>query len=478
MISIKSKALSLLALTLLSASTTGQIVLAQAPGGAGSAAQSPNGAAAPFDLQSSVKAALESSTELQNAQRLVEIDRDKVDQARSAGRPMASASASATRFDQATKISLAGSHPITVLFDNTETLQAQLTDKLDLTGQIDAAATEAKLQELSDTFNYTALSNARILQAQTIYYSVLRAQHQVQVAQAAISTADVQLDIATKTYNAGTGQKVDLLRASTQVATATQNLLSAQNSLSIANENFNDLVGQPLTAALSLQDSGEATTGVTFSNDDVTAPPTLKDISIVDVDQIDLNADIKKAEGNRPELMNDEVEVRSAKTGIKLARAGLEPSLNLSATGDYYPTTSFSSPRRRVAAVTATLTIPIYDGGATHDLVGEAKLKTDSAQASLESDRTTIELDVREAYFNLLTAAHQLTSANTGLVDAIEARQLAQVRYDNQVSLYLEVTDAQAALVQAENSQVNAVYDYYIARAQYKNALGTPDIGR
>ena len=391
---------------------------------------------------------------------------------------MIGASASATRFDQATKIAFGTSAPITVLFDHTETLQAQVTDKLDLTGQIAAATSQAKLQQLADTFNYTTLSNARILQAQTIYYSVLRAQHHVQVAQAAKSTAEEQLDIATKTYNAGTGQKVDLLRASTQVATASQDLLNAQNSLNVANANFNDLVGQPLSAPVSLIDSGEATTGVTFSNDDVTAPPTLKEIAIDDVDKIDIDADIKTAEANRPELLTDAVEVRSAQKGIKLAHAGLEPSLSLAGTGDYYPTTSFQTPRQRVAAITATLNIPIYDGGATNDKVAEAKLKRDSAQASYDSDKTTIELYVRQAYFNLLTAAHQLSSANTALSDAIQARQLAQVRYDNQVSLYLEVTDAQSALVQAENNQLNAVYDYYIARAQYANALGTPNFGR
>lgn len=449
-----------------------------APPSAGNSHPIGNGGTGPYDLSATVNAAIASSTDLANAGRLVDIDSKKIDQARSAGRPMVGALASATRFDQATKVSIAGSAPLTVLYDNTETLQAQITDRLDLTGQIAAAADQAKLQQLQDKFSYTAILNGRILQAQTIYFSVLRAEHQVAVAQAAKATAQVQLDIATKTYEAGTGQKVDQLRASTQVAQADQDLLSAQNSLDVAKANFNDLVGQPLTAPVSLVDTNEATTGVTFSNDDVTAPPTFKEISTVDVDQINLDADIKTADENRPELLTDRVVIRSAQTGIKLAHAGLEPTLDLEAVGDYYPTTSFETPRQRTAAITATLTIPIYDGGATHDKVDEAKIQRTSAEASLASDTTTIELYVRQAYFNLLTAAHQLTSANTALSDAITARQLAQVRYDNQVSLYLEVTDAQSALVQAENSQLNAVYDYYIAKAQYANALGTPNYGK
>ena len=55
-------------------------------------------------------------------------------------------------------------------------------------------------------------------------------------------------------------------------------------------------------------------------------------------------------------------------------------------------------------------------------------------------------------------------------------RQLAELRYKGQVGLYLEVTDAQAALVQAENNQVDAVYNYLVARAQFQNAVGTPQV--
>ena len=48
------------------------------------------------------------------------------------------------------------------------------------------------------------------------------------------------------------------------------------------------------------------------------------------------------------------------------------------------------------------------------------------------------------------------------------------VNENGQVGLFLEVTDAQAALIRAENSQVDAVYNYLTARAQYENVLGIP----
>ena len=106
----------------------------------------------------------------------------------------------------------------------------------------------------------------------------------------------------------------------------------------------------------------------------------------------------------------------------------------------------------------------------------EARLRTQNAATSLASTRSDVALDVRQAYLNLATAAQQIGAANAALQSAIGARQLAQLRYEGQVGLYLEVTDAQSALVQAENNQVDAIYNYLVARAQFQNAVGTPQV--
>jgi outer membrane protein TolC len=174
-------------------------------------------------------------------------------------------------------------------------------------------------------------------------------------------------------------------------------------------------------------------------------------------------------------MLMAEVNLRMAQTGIKLARAGLEPRLGINLSGDYYPTVSFSYPRQQTAAITAMLTIPLYDGGATRDKIGEARLRKDNAETSVDSIKSNISLDTRNAYLNWLTAANQIEAANSALRQAIATRQLAQIRYEGQVGLYLEITDAQTALVAAENNQVNAVYDYLVARAQFKNAIGAPE---
>jgi outer membrane protein len=122
------------------------------------------------------------------------------------------------------------------------------------------------------------------------------------------------------------------------------------------------------------------------------------------------------------------------------------------------------------------VSIPLYDGGATRARVQAARLETENARTALDRRMRDVALQVRQAYLNLVTASRQIDAANTALQQAIAARQLAQARYEGQVGVYLEVTDAQAALVQAETSQVDAVYSYLIARAQFEHAIGAPSL--
>ncbi|WP_165864547.1 TolC family protein [Capsulimonas corticalis] len=428
-----------------------------------------------WDLNRTIAAAYESSSDLQIAQRNTEIDQKRANQKADEGHPNIEGRASATRFDQKTKVSIGGTPPVEVLGSHTETLELGISQRLDLTGQIKAATDQATLQKLADEFQVKRIRNDRSLRAETVYYNLLRAQHQMQVAQASLTTALEQQRIAQQLNGQQVGQKVDVLRANTQVANAQTELRRTQNNASIARTSFNDLVGQPLATEVVLSDLpgvsvGQATPSATATTTEPETP--LFASPTAEVTAIDVNKDLQTAYTQRPDVLAQQVNVRVAEKGIKLAHAGLEPDFRLNAAGDYYPTTSFQSPRQRTAAITASITIPFYDGGVTRDKVSEAKLETENAKTTLDSLKSDVSLDVSQAYLNLTTAAAQIDNANSALQQAIKTRDLALLRYRGEVALYLEVTDAQAALQAAENNQINAVYDYQVAQAEYRHALG------
>jgi len=438
-----------------------------------------------FDLARTVQAAQDSSSGLVQARRNVEIDNRRADAVAAQGKLGISADARATRYDAATRVQInPQSPPVTTLPNHQESLAVSLTQRIDFFGQIRAATSQARLQTFADRFVVDQLRNSRILQAQITYFDLLRAEHQEQVAEAALRSARAQSEVARKLYEGGIGQKIDFLRAQTNVATGEQEVTRTANARAIARTNFNDLVGRPLDAPVVLTDVQGVTVGTDLVPPDARAPvgatpavTTFAPFAPVPADvAIDLAASIAEAQRVRPEVLQYETLVRANEIGVTIARGALLPTFAISAAGNYYPTTSFQTPRDRVASLTAAITIPLYDGGATRARVDEARLRTENARTVADSARADVALSVRTAYLNLLTASRQITSANAALTQAIAARQLAQVRYEGQVGLFLEVTDAQTALTRAEAAQVDAVYNYLTARAQFENAVGAPRV--
>lgn len=405
-----------------------------------------------FTLEKTIAQTLERSTSVQNARRTVEADKKRVDEAGSAGKPNISASASATRFDQATKIAFnADAPPVTVLPEHTEALGITLAQRLDIYGQIRLATDQARLQILADTFAVDGVTRGKRLQAKTVYFGLLKARDQVKVAESALEAAKVQQKQAQTLFDDGVGQKVDLLRANTAQVQAEQALETAKNNEAVARAAFNDAVHIPLDTPVELETVKET--------------PALPEETTV----------TKLAE-SRDDVLQAETLARAALVGVSLARVGDKPTLALQATGNYFPTTSLQSPRQRTAAVGVSLSIPISDGGLTRARTEEARLRAENAQGIVGITKGNAALEARQAFLNLRTAFKQIETTRAAAEQARAARDLAQVRYAGQVGLFLELSDAQNALVRAESAAVDALYDYHSARARLESATGTPKL--
>ena len=402
-----------------------------------------------FTLERAIAQALERSTSVKNAKRAAEADAKRTDATASALKPTLSASASALRFDQPTRIVFSpGAAPFTALPDHTESLGITLAQRLDLYGQVHTATSQAKLQSLADDFATQTAIRAKRLQAELAYFGLLKARDQVSVAESALTAALTQQKQAQTLFDGGIGQKVDVLRANTALVQAEQALEGARNGEEIARATFNDAVHLPLTTPIALEK--------------VATQPALPDESTV----------AKLAE-SRDDVLQTETLARAAELGVTLARVGDKPTVALQATGNYYPTNSFQYPRQRTVTVGVSLNIPLSDGGLTRARTDEAKLRAENAQGLVGIAKGNAALEARQAFLNLRTALKQIETARAAAEQARATRDLAQVRYGGQVGLFLELSDALAALVRAENAALDALYDYHIARARLESATGT-----
>ena len=181
---------------------------------------------------------------------------------------------------------------------------------------------------------------------------------------------------------------------------------------------------------------------------------------------------MQEAIANRPEILEADAQIAAARKGIQLARRSLLPSLNLSVSVQYSPNAAGFSPQTTTGSFVAALSFPLYDGGVSGARVTQARADVATAETNRRQAVDLVNLDVRTAYLNLLQSRDRVAVANQALSEAVELYRLARVRYTNGVSTLVEVSDAQNALTQAQNNQVNALYDYNNNRASLDKAAG------
>ena len=176
----------------------------------------------------------------------------------------------------------------------------------------------------------------------------------------------------------------------------------------------------------------------------------------------------------RPEFVQLEQEIQAAQQDVRIARADRLPSLSYSINGGF-DTDSVKSPRlRQHTGVSAaiTLSIPIFDWGATRSRVQQARLRAELA----ENERT---LALRGFTQQFYAARAQVESAVARIALAREGVTKAESNVAGSIARYrageaqiVEVTDAQSTLVEQRNALYQAIFDYQTSFARLKQATG------
>jgi outer membrane protein TolC len=192
----------------------------------------------------------------------------------------------------------------------------------------------------------------------------------------------------------------------------------------------------------------------------------------------DYEAVLKEALGTRAEILREDANIAAAQKGITIAHAGLLPSLSVGYNLNYAPDAGALSGQALTGYAGLSLTIPLFDSGATRGRVIQARARVATAQTNRREEVDTVTLEVRDAYLNLQQAEEEIVSARQELAQADEAYRLARLRYSagitsqTGVSPIIEVSNAQQTLTQAQSDYVNALYDYNNDRSALDKAVG------
>ena len=321
-----------------------------------------------------------------------------------------------------------------LLFDFGRTRsQVRQTEALRNAASANLARVQSDLVQLVKQSFYTFVQNTRL----------------VEVNESNVRAAQVQQAAAQARLNSGLGLPIDVVRAQTAVAQAIQALTVARNNASVSRVNLAAIMGVDPRTPIRAADADEPAITVT-----------------------DFNSLVTKALTQRPDVLQARETVRAAENGLSAARKSNSPALsaNLGLGGrgtSIVPNSTFAS-------VGANIAWSPFDSGLTSGRVREAQANLESARADMRNVELSVTSDVSQAYLNLRTAEQRVATGEAEVVNAQEVVRLAQGRFSGGLGIFIEVIDAQNALLTARTNRVNALSAVDQARAALSRAIAAP----
>ncbi len=127
---------------------------------------------------------------------------------------------------------------------------------------------------------------------------------------------------------------------------------------------------------------------------------------------------------------------------------------------------------RAPMSLTATITLPIFDGLAREERVQRATAQRNDARHQLRARELQVDADVTAAYLTLTTQSRTVELQERNAAKAREELRLAQERYRVGAATYLDLSDARASYERAESDRIEAIFEYHKAFAALESAVG------
>ena len=119
-----------------------------------------------------------------------------------------------------------------------------------------------------------------------------------------------------------------------------------------------------------------------------------------------------------------------------------------------------------------TLTVPLWNWGATRSKVKQAEFREEQAKADLTLAQKQLHANIESSYLEAQTAFAQIDSLKTGVTLSAESLRLTLLRYQAGEATVLEVVDAQTTLVTARNAYADGLARYRVALAGVQTLTG------
>jgi outer membrane protein TolC len=276
------------------------------------------------------------------------------------------------------------------------------------------------------------MANAALVEAQRV---------EVQYAEATYKQARAQAD-------AGNKAPIEANRSLVELQTEQQRLRSQLGDLQKQRNILARLIGLPLNLDVQITERLHAQSTESTSVEDA----------------------VRRSWAQRQDLKSAESQLDAAEEARKAARAEHLPSATVN--GFYGMEGINPNHGNSVFQASASLNIPVFDGGRIRADTIQADAVVTERRAELSNERGAVELEVRNAYVDLTVANDQVVTAEANRSLALATLQQSQDRFAVGVANSVEVVNSQQALAAADHDYVSSLFAQNLAKVVLAHAMG------
>jgi outer membrane protein len=305
---------------------------------------------------------------------------------------------------------------------------------------------------------YQAALQQLFVRVSTAYFNVLTSQDALAFAKANEEAYKQQYEQSDQRFKVGLSAITDVYQAKSFYESAKAQTIAASNTLDDAREALAQITGKPTGELKKLRD------------DLPMSPPVPND----------QKAWVDQALQNNPNILSEKYSVEAAEHSISAARAGHLPTINANVSygksATWYQNSNLHFRQPSSTTIGLTLSVPIFEGGATQSRVRQSIYQRDAAQDTLEVQRRQVTRDTLNYYRSVIAGISQVEAAKSAVDAGQKALDATRAGFSVGTKTILDVLTAIQTLTSSESQYSQARHQFILDKLLLKQATGTADL--